>query len=245
MVQWGTGKIAGLAIAVALVSLAIGGLAAWAMRGNEVARLQRDVNALQQRVATLETSLSAALEAAKQAEEALARSQAATTTAESASAGASASSTGTASEGGAGGTGIVSSTLNLSRQFAFIVGVQKFGTRYYVVADFAQFLTGDAAARAAAEAGEESPPPNDYFIKNENPLLRVIPVQGPTVRVKMYSEHEGVDTDGYYLSFDRWYRIYSGDRTVGPITRDDMSTNGYWLTIRSGKITAMEEQWVP
>jgi hypothetical protein len=35
--------------------------------------------------------------------------------------------------------------------------------------DLIQFFTGEAATKAAAEDGEESPPPNDYYIRNVNP----------------------------------------------------------------------------
>jgi hypothetical protein len=42
--------------------------------------------------------------------------------------------------------------------------------------DLAEFLTGEAAAQAAAEHGDESPPPNDYYIVNDNPKLRTMPI---------------------------------------------------------------------
>src|SRR5690606_9602937 len=45
-----------------------------------------------------------------------------------------------------------------------------------VTVDVVQFLTGDAAASAAAEDGGEVPPPNDYWVRNENDLLRTLPV---------------------------------------------------------------------
>ena len=45
-----------------------------------------------------------------------------------------------------------------------------------VTFDLVQWFQGDAAARAAAEDGEESPPPNDYYIRNVNPRLRTLPV---------------------------------------------------------------------
>jgi hypothetical protein len=43
--------------------------------------------------------------------------------------------------------------------------------------DLIQFFTGEAATKAAAEDGEESPPPNDYYIRNVNSRLRTLPVQ--------------------------------------------------------------------
>jgi hypothetical protein len=43
--------------------------------------------------------------------------------------------------------------------------------------DLIQFFTGEAATKAAAEDGKESPPPNDYYIRNVNSRLRTLPVR--------------------------------------------------------------------
>ena len=43
--------------------------------------------------------------------------------------------------------------------------------------DLIQFFTGEAATKAAAEDGQESPPPNDYYIRNVNSRLRTLPVR--------------------------------------------------------------------
>jgi hypothetical protein len=48
--------------------------------------------------------------------------------------------------------------------------------------DLAYFLTGDAANQAAAEHGDETPVPNDYYIVNDNPLLRTTPIS-PSVEI--------------------------------------------------------------
>ena len=42
--------------------------------------------------------------------------------------------------------------------------------------DLACWFTGDAAVQASAEDGEESPPPNDYYIRNSNPETREVPI---------------------------------------------------------------------
>jgi hypothetical protein len=44
--------------------------------------------------------------------------------------------------------------------------------------DRAQFLTGDAADKAAAAHGDETPVPNDYYIVNDSPRLRTLTVAG-------------------------------------------------------------------
>jgi len=48
--------------------------------------------------------------------------------------------------------------------------------RRTVTFDLIQWFTGEAATKAAAEDGKESPPPNDYYIRNVNSRLRTLPV---------------------------------------------------------------------
>jgi hypothetical protein len=103
-----------------------------------------------------------------------------------------------------------------------------------VTFDLIQWFSGDAAAKAAAEDGEESPPPNDYYIRNVNPRLRTLPVTG-----------------GARLTLTRL--------TVGPSTGNaaaavevDLATiadsgidHVFWATVQGGQITRLEEQYVP
>jgi hypothetical protein len=57
--------------------------------------------------------------------------------------------------------------------------------------DLIQFLTGEAAIKAAAEDHQESPPPNDYYIRNVNPRLRTLPVRsGATITVNNLAYQE-------------------------------------------------------
>jgi hypothetical protein len=42
--------------------------------------------------------------------------------------------------------------------------------------DRALFYTGDDANKEAAARGDETPVPNDYYIVNDNPLLRTLPL---------------------------------------------------------------------
>ena len=49
--------------------------------------------------------------------------------------------------------------------------------------DLALFLTDQAAIDAATAHGDESPPPNGYYIVNDNTLLRTIPIS-PTVSIR-------------------------------------------------------------
>jgi hypothetical protein len=60
-----------------------------------------------------------------------------------------------------------------------------------VTVDIVQFLTGDAAARAAAEDNAEVPPPNDYYIRNADPRLRTLSVaSGAPITVNVHGAQE-------------------------------------------------------
>lgn len=48
--------------------------------------------------------------------------------------------------------------------------------RRTVTFDLIQLFIGDAATKAAAEDGKESPLPNDTYIRNVNARLRTLPV---------------------------------------------------------------------
>ena len=49
--------------------------------------------------------------------------------------------------------------------------------RRRVTFDLIQFYQGDAATREAAKDHQESPPPNDVYVRNVNPRLRTLPVR--------------------------------------------------------------------
>lgn len=98
--------------------------------------------------------------------------------------------------------------------------------------DLACWFSGEQAALAATEDGEESPPPNDYYVRNENPALRTLPV-APGATVRWYPElgdpNSPVTTP---------YADWSAARAGGGIF-------GVWITTVGGAVTAAEEQWVP
>jgi len=109
-----------------------------------------------------------------------------------------------------------------------------------LVVDFAQMLTGDEAAAAAGAAGEESPPPNDYFIVNENALVRACRVD-TTMNVSLTSSSTGVQPEGYEVAFSVWQDMFTGVTADAAFLRDVP----YWVTIEGGVITAIEEQYLP
>ena len=98
--------------------------------------------------------------------------------------------------------------------------------------DLACWFSGDAAVIASAEDGEESPPPNDYYVRNENPALRDLEVAADTPVRWYLSGDPNEYVDG---TFAEW-RVFLD--TV-PFWL------GIWVTIDDGSVTGIEEMWVP
>ena len=128
-----------------------------------------------------------------------------------------------------------------ARQFSFVKDVTESGGTYAVVADYAQFLTGAAAAASASAHGDESPPPNDYYIANDTKKLRTLPVKSG-IKVVLTALDDGTsDPEGYKVSLEKWAGYYAAP------TADTGSITGgpYWLTITDGVVTAIAEQYTP
>jgi hypothetical protein len=99
--------------------------------------------------------------------------------------------------------------------------------------DLACWFTGDAAAQAAAEDGEESPPPNDYYVRNVNPALRTLDV-APSAQVT-WLPNPGDPSTETTVTYADWLVGRTG-RAYQP---------GVWLTVGGGAITEFFEQYVP
>ena len=107
--------------------------------------------------------------------------------------------------------------------------------------DLAYFLTGDDANAASAEHGGEVPVPNDYYIVNDNPVLRTLPVS-PSVVVR-YIPTSAVDQvqlqPGNYPAFTG-----AVNRTV-QTDYPDMSSAPWWITVTGGQIVKIQQQFLP
>ncbi len=102
-----------------------------------------------------------------------------------------------------------------------------------VAFDLACWFSGDAAVIAAAEDGEESPPPNDYHIRNDNNRLRTLAV-APSADVS-WLPIPGDPNSTEVVGYATWLAEKSG-REFDP---------GVWLEIDDGRIVSIEEQYVP
>ena len=99
--------------------------------------------------------------------------------------------------------------------------------------DLACWFTGDAAVAAASEDGAESPPPNDYYVRNVNETLRRLAVAGAaTVE---YLANGGDPNSVATTSYAGWHVEWEIDGF----------SPGYWLTVENGEVTEVVQQYVP
>ena len=125
------------------------------------------------------------------------------------------------------------------RQPVLVVSTRGADDADYLTLDYIQFLTGDEATTAAAEHGDESPPPNDYYVVNDNPRLREFPV-APGITVRVVANADGTVTpEGYDMDLDDWLAAITGPDANAYLT------NFYWVTITDDTITAIEQQYLP
>jgi len=122
---------------------------------------------------------------------------------------------------------------------AIITAVDTSGSTVRLEVDYIQFLTGDEAADAATAHGDESPPPNDYYIVNDNPALREFPVQEGVSVVTVVNDDGTSDPAGHTLTLDEWV-----DRITGP-NADAFRSSFYWITVSEATITTIEQQYLP
>ena len=102
--------------------------------------------------------------------------------------------------------------------------------------DLIQFFTGEAATKAAAEDGKESPPPNDYYIRNVNSRLRTLPVRSDapiTVNV-LAAQSTGSSTKDVSVTLDKLASYFPNSGTAP-----------FWITVEQGQVTKIARQFLP
>jgi hypothetical protein len=99
--------------------------------------------------------------------------------------------------------------------------------------DLIQFYWGDDATREAAKDHQESPPPNDYYIRNINPRLRTLPVRADA-SITVNSLSFGSQTD-HPVSLAR----------LAILTHSSDEWPPFWITVREGQVVKIAQQWVP
>ena len=226
------GKMTTWIVVTALVSAVVAGAAVRVYQQRTVSRLEaeadnrdRDVEQLRNQLAAVQSRLGAA-----SADESAAAEQIAPTAPEE-----PASTSVPAPSLPAPGT---AAKPKVETQFTFIKKATRSGSAATIVADYAQLLTGEAAAVAATAHGDESPPPNDYYIVNDNPKLRTLQVRSDaTVKLTTKSDGTTVGPDGYSVSLAKFVELYNGTTAIRGAP--------YHITLTDGSVSAIAEQYTP
>lgn len=96
--------------------------------------------------------------------------------------------------------------------------------------DLVQWYFGEDAAREAAKDHQESPPPNDYYVRNVSPKLRTMATAADaTITVNNLLN----SNDSVPVSLPK----------LASLTRDRSPI--LWITVRHNQVLRISEQWVP
>ena len=150
----------------------------------------------------------------------------------------------TAATGATGAVGETKPTTDLEdgRHFVYIEQLDADGA---VTFDLAYFYTGDEATEQAEAHGDEAPPPNDYYIVNDNPKLRELPI-ADDVRISVFDWNNCCDTQ-VIIDVATFAEVMANPS--GFIEMDGALYYGvlspYWLTLEGGVVTGIEEQYLP
>jgi hypothetical protein len=131
-----------------------------------------------------------------------------------------------------------------AEQFGYIRSVSTAGPAATLAFDEAEFLTGDAAQKAAEEDGVVAPGetvPNDYYIRNRDQTTQTLRIANDAKitakRCPLCRHGRDGQLDPFLASFMK------GRQTFADPYRGKYSL--YWLTIKDGEVAAIDEQYVP
>jgi hypothetical protein len=96
--------------------------------------------------------------------------------------------------------------------------------------DLIQWYQGDDATREAAKDHQESPPPNDYYVRNVSHRLRTLPVGAAATITANQVAGSNQDVPVSLARLATLTRLY------GPT---------FWITVRHDQVVTISEQWVP
>ncbi|MDP9330497.1 MAG: hypothetical protein M3P11_07680 [Actinomycetota bacterium] len=132
-----------------------------------------------------------------------------------------------------------SAQLEDGRYFVYAKKVTGSGDPMKLTFDLAYLLGGQEADDAAAAHGD--PPPEDgYYLVNDNPLLRTVPID-PEVTVR-YIPTGAVDQATLKAgNIDGWSAAVNG--TAMTDYRDGDA--GWWIVIQGGEVTSIKQQYFP
>lgn len=127
------------------------------------------------------------------------------------------------------------------RAFAYIKSIAKTAGGYEITLDYAQYLTGDTAAKAASAHGDESPPPNDYYIVNDNKRLRTFTL-GNSASIRLTMADGKFSDPGTRRTYTakKFASMWSASSAEDPIR-----ILPYWVTVKNDVVVKVEDQYLP
>jgi hypothetical protein len=134
------------------------------------------------------------------------------------------------------------SELEDGRHFGYIKSVDLDPQPATLTFDLAYPLAGEEANREAERRGNETPVPNDYFIVNDNPNLRTLPLSDELELRLLDWNHccatfFAGDFKVFAATFDREHPPV-GSKYRGP-------SSAYELMVRDGVVVAVDERYFP
>jgi hypothetical protein len=115
-----------------------------------------------------------------------------------------------------------------------------------LVIDVEQWFTGDAATQAARQDGQlppgETSVPDGYYIRNQNPRWRTIPID-PATTVSMTVWPNGQVSAPQVMTLERFGALFN--TIAGGPRADATHYDPYWITVRDGKVVAIHQQYLP
>jgi hypothetical protein len=125
--------------------------------------------------------------------------------------------------------------------FGYIKSVDLGRSAAMLTFDLAYLLTGDEANKEAARRGYPTPVDNDYFIVNDNPKLRTLPL-ADDVELRLLDWKHCCDTffDGDLARF-----AGSFERTKYPAGNYKGTFSAYELTVENGVVIRVDEHFFP
>jgi hypothetical protein len=132
------------------------------------------------------------------------------------------------------------------KQIGYVKKVYAKGGKNYLDIDYIQWLTGAAAEQAMREDGQcpktgECSVFDDYYIRNQNPLVRTFEIS-PDVKIVMQTygaEQTGVVMNNQEISLDQFKDICSSNSQSG------LKDVPYIVEILNQQIVKITEQYIP
>jgi hypothetical protein len=128
--------------------------------------------------------------------------------------------------------------------FGYIRSVSTAGGRVTIAFDEAEWLSGKEAQQAAEEDGATppgEPVPNDYYIRNRDTTTRTLEV---VAEAKITARRCGACREGKPGNLADFIAAFG---ETGQSYMDDYrgAESQYWVTIASGRVVAIDEQYRP